>query len=131
MGVIHHLPATMKHHQIKISFALILIFGGVKQITLGRSALAETQDESPDYNQYGHYADLRNDTPCDIGVGEKCDFFEFNGSCSISDCSKQLSQIPNGMECVKKCEDYYRSIVKQNQNKGEREKKKKKKKKKS
>merc|ERR1712002_776401 len=114
MGTVTPPPATMKHHQIKISFALILIFGRVKQITLGR-----------------YFADLRNDTPCDIGVGEKCGFFEFNGSCSISDCSKQLSQIPNGMECVKKCEDYYRSIVKQNQNKGEREKKKKKKKKKS
>merc|ERR1712098_256222 len=133
-------PATMEHHHIKISFALILIFGGVKQITVGRHSLVKTQDESADYNQ----ADLRHNVTAptlstktvnwilegcrmeqtlvyssNMRLVERrlnCGDFEFIGDCTILNCSEQLN-FPNPLKtklCVKKCEDDYRSIEDQN-----------------
>merc|ERR1711862_76453 len=89
---------------------------GIKQITVGRYSLVETQDESADYNQ----ADLTNDEnwvgglnpftmsplkgPCQIAnvlSGGACGSYEFIGNCTISSAqNKSKQQMTLEPKCV-------------------------------
>merc|ERR1712098_495807 len=81
MGRVTPPPATMEHHHIKITWALILIFGGIKQITVGRYSLVETQDESADYNQ----ADLTTDKWVEMGLNPFT-MSPLKGPCQVVTC---------------------------------------------
>merc|ERR1712215_48128 len=121
-------PVTMEHHHIKISFYFILIVGGLRQLTLGRFVLFETQDKPAYFKQSGiqqrdYFAPTGDYSATSLSaetliMQETCEInphgaryypcgFPFHGMCTISACSKFLGKQPQPEKCIKECEDTF------------------------
>merc|ERR1711942_472610 len=121
-------PLTMEQHHIKISFALILIVGGLRQLTLGGFVLVETQDKPAYFKQSGiqqrdYFAPTGDYSAASLSAEtlieqETCEIqphgarhnpcgFPFHGMCTISACSKFLGKQPQAEKCIKECEDTF------------------------
>merc|ERR1712098_558748 len=122
----------MERHHIKFSFALILIVGGLWQLTLGGSFLVKTQDKPAYFKQSGiqqrdysasagDYSALsipkdsttNQNKTCYIDatkfIDDPCGFSFYGYPCRLSDCSKLLGK-EYEEKCIKKCEDTFRAF---------------------
>merc|ERR1711942_136045 len=129
-------PATMEQQNLKTIFALILMFGGPQQLTLGRSFLVETENKpAADYSlattkayslqqvQDGidalkaEMAQL--ETTCYININKTlttdlCHDFNIAGFCTHDDCLKKLGD-PKDEICFKNCLNVIGNISKEEQ----------------